>query len=56
MQNVGIYMYTLHVGFCTFGAALYAQSVLINKFFATELSQKLIKSVLLVGYKNATHT
>ncbi len=31
------------------GAGLYAQSVLINKISAMELSQKFIKSALLVG-------
>ncbi len=36
--------------FCTFGADLYSQSVLINKISASELSRKLIKSALLVGY------
>ncbi len=35
--------------FCTFGADLYAQSVLINQTFASELSPKFIKSVFLVG-------
>ncbi len=45
------YVYTLHTCFCMFGADLYAQSVLINKVSASELSRKLIKSALLVGYK-----
>ncbi len=31
-------MYTLQTCFCTFGADLYAQSVLINKISALELS------------------
>ena len=35
--------------FCTFGAGLYAQSVLINKISASELCRKFIKSALLVG-------
>ncbi len=35
--------------FCTFGADLYAQSVLIDKISASELSQKFIESALLVG-------
>ncbi len=35
--------------FRTFGADLYAQSVIINKISASELSQKFIKSALLVG-------
>ena len=33
----------------TFGANSYAQSVLINKIFASELSRKFSKSALLVG-------
>ncbi len=40
---------TLHTHFCTFGADLYAQSVLINKASASELRRKFIKSALLVG-------
>ena len=43
-------MYTLHTRFCTFGTNLHAQSVLINKISASELSRKFIKSALLVGY------
>ncbi len=39
----------MHI-FCMFGTDLYAQSVLINKISALELSRKLIKSALLVGY------
>ena len=42
-------MHIAHTSFCTFGANLYAQSVLINKIFASELSRKFIKSALLVG-------
>ncbi len=42
-------IYTLHTHFCTFGADLYAQSVLINKISESELSRKFIKSALLVG-------
>ncbi len=43
--------YTLHARFCTSGRAdLYVQSVLFNKISAAELSRKLIKSALLVGY------
>ena len=34
----------------TFGADLYAKSVLINKISASELSRKFTKSALLVGY------
>ena len=48
MQNeslVGIY-----TRFCTFGTNLYAQSVLVIKISASELSQKFIKVALLVGY------
>ena len=51
MQNgslVGILCtHSMHV-FCTFGANLYAQSVL-NKISALELSRKFIKSAWLVG-------
>ncbi len=42
-------MYTLHARSCTFGADLYAKSVLINKISALELSRKLINSALVVG-------
>ncbi len=42
-------IYTLHTRFCMFSADLYAQSALINKISASELSRKFIKSVLLVG-------
>ncbi len=54
MQNgssIGIYtvQYTLHTHFCTFGTDLYAQSMLINRISASELSQKFIQSALLVG-------
>ncbi len=42
-------MYTLHTRFCTFDTDLNAQSVLINKISASELSMKFIKSALLVG-------
>ncbi len=42
-------MYTFHTRFCTFGADSYAQSVLINKISAAELSRKFIKTALLVG-------
>ncbi len=42
-------MYTLHTRFCTFGADLHAQSVLINKISASEISRKFINSALLVG-------
>ena len=47
-SSVEIY-YTLHTRFCTFGADLHAQPVLVNKIFASELSQKFIKTALLVG-------
>ncbi len=39
----------MHTHVCTFGADLYAQSVIINKISASELSRKFIKSALLVG-------
>ncbi len=42
-------MYTLHARFGTFGADLHAQSVIINKNFASELRRKFIESALLVG-------
>ncbi len=42
-------MYTLHTCLGTFGADLYAQSVLIDRNFASELSRKFIESALLVG-------
>ena len=42
-------MYTLHSRFCTFCPNLYAQSVIINKISASELSRRLVKSALLVG-------
>ncbi len=41
--------YTLHACFCIFGADLHAQSVLVNKISASELSRKFIKSALFVG-------
>ncbi len=52
MQNgtsVGINNACCIYVFCTFGADLYAQSVLINKISASELSRKFMKSALLVG-------
>ena len=39
----------LNARFCTFGADLHAQSVLVDKISASELSRMFIKSVLLVG-------
>ncbi len=42
--------WNMHTCICTFGADLYAQSVLINKISASELSWKFIKVALLVGY------
>ena len=51
MQNgssVGIYVHNAYT-FCTFGADLYAQSVLFNQISASELSQNFLKSALLVG-------
>ncbi len=47
-SSVGICTHRMHV-FCTFGDVLYAQSVLIGKTSASEVSQKFIKSALLVG-------
>ena len=58
MQNgssVGICRYTLHTRFGTFGADLYAQSVLGDKISASELTRKLIKSAMLVGQGNLCH-
>ncbi len=52
MQNVssvGVCTYTMHTRFCMFGTKLYAQSVLINKISASELSRKFVMSALLVG-------
>ena len=51
-SSVGIHThaYTVPTRFCTFGTDLYAQSVLINKVFAS-FSRKFIKSALLVGYR-----
>ncbi len=43
-------MYTLHTRLHTFGANLYAQSVLVHKISALELSRELIKSASLVGH------
>ena len=40
-------LHTTH--FCTLGANLHAQSVLISKISASELRKRLIKSALLVG-------
>ncbi len=40
---------TLHTRYCTFGTDLHAQSVIINKISASELTRKFIKSLLLVG-------
>ncbi len=47
-MQYGIYTHCIHV-FCTFGADLYPQSVLIDKMSASELSRKFVKSALLVG-------
>ena len=41
---------TLHTRFRTFGADLYAQSVITNKIPVLKLSREFIKSALLVGY------
>ncbi len=42
-------MCTLHTCFWTFGTDLYAQSALIDKISASELTRKFIESALLVG-------
>ena len=47
MESTRTHMHTRF--FCTFGTDLYAKSVFINKISALELSQKFIKSALLVG-------
>ncbi len=52
--KLGWNTYALHTYFCTFGADLCAQSVLINKISASELRRKLIKSALLVGLMQKT--
>ncbi len=49
-------MYKLHTRFCTLGADLHAQSVLIDKISASQLSRKFIKSALLVGHTHTPHT
>ncbi len=51
MQNgssVGMCTHRVHV-FCTFAADLHAQSVLINKNSASELSREVLMGALLVG-------
>ncbi len=51
-SSVGIYRYvhTLYIRFCTFGASLYSTlSRTHNKYSASELSRKFMKSTLLVG-------
>ena len=40
--------------FAAFGTDLYAQSVISNEIFASEISRKLIKSALLVGLVQKT--
>ena len=49
MEAQSEYVSPLHTWFCTFGADLCAQSVLIIKISVSELSRKLTKSALLVG-------
>ncbi len=49
VSSVGICSTRRIHGFRTFGTDLYVQLALINKISASELSQKLIKSELLVG-------
>ncbi len=44
--KLGRNMYTLHARFCTFGADLHAQSVIVNKISASELTRKFTKSWL----------
>ncbi len=44
-----------YIRFCMFGADLHAQSELINKICASELSRKFIKDALLVGYAQLLH-
>ncbi len=41
--------YSLHTRFCMFDTDFYAQSALINKISALELSRKFIESSLSVG-------
>ncbi len=51
MQNgnsVGMFTHRVHI-LARFGADSHAQSVLINKISASELSRKFIKSALSVG-------
>ncbi len=43
------YVHVAYMFFCTLGADLHAQSVLVNKISASELSRKLIETALLVG-------
>ncbi len=50
MEAQSEYVHIAHTFFfCTFGADLYAQSVIIHKISASELSRRFIKSALLVG-------
>ena len=44
----------MHSHFCTFGADLHAQSVLVNKISASELSRKFIKECV-VGWEVGEH-
>ena len=50
-SSVGIRTRCVHV-FARFGADLHAQSVLVSKNSASDLSRKFIKSALLVGEEN----
>ncbi len=50
-SSVGIGTRCMHVFLHVLGADLHAQSVLVNKISASELSRKFIKNALLVGYK-----
>ena len=49
MEPQSEHVHVAHTFFARFGADLYAQSVLISKISAPELSQKFIKSALSVG-------
>ncbi len=48
-SSMGICTHRVYI-FARLGVDLHAQSVLINKISASELSRKFIKSVLLVGH------
>ena len=52
LEYVYIYIptYRWHTCFCKFGADLHAQSVLIDKMSAPELSREFTKSAFVVGW------